>query len=260
MEGKLECQLCSCWVSVNPNSLEVHTKTHLNFKQHQCAYCSYRSCIAGKVKRHIDNVHNGEEKKVQSFTALTPALKRIIADTRALCFHNTPSEATDVRANAEALRQQLLDEMQTEAVLNLPPGEKEAAQATYQAAISAAAENSGTSGGAVGEADDTLETPAAASSPSDSLYVEDDCEEGDGGRLQCHQCWSNVADNPSSLGLHVRNHLDYKPFSCNLCDYKSCIQAKIKRHLRNKHKCPTDEMTYAPEPDIRLKVCLITIS
>ncbi|VDP54257.1 unnamed protein product [Soboliphyme baturini] len=43
-------------------------------------------------------------------------------------------------------------------------------------------------------------------------------------------------------------------FHCNLCEYKSCIQAKVKRHLRNVHKCPMDEMTYNPVPDIRLKV------
>lgn len=43
-------------------------------------------------------------------------------------------------------------------------------------------------------------------------------------------------------------------FHCSLCDYKSCIQAKVKRHLRNVHKCPTDQMTYNPRPDIRVQV------
>lgn len=85
-EGKLACSVCNNWVSVNPNSLEVHAKTHLNFKQHQCGYCQYRSCIAGKVKRHLDNVHRGQDVSMLSFTALSVGLKQIIADTRSLCF------------------------------------------------------------------------------------------------------------------------------------------------------------------------------
>lgn len=32
-----------------------------------------------------------------------------------------------------------------------------------------------------------------------------------GGKLNCAICSAQIADNPSSLGLHVRNHLDYKP-------------------------------------------------
>ncbi|VDP38602.1 unnamed protein product [Soboliphyme baturini] len=31
------------------------------------------------------------------------------------------------------------------------------------------------------------------------------------GKLNCQLCGVSVADNPSSLGLHVRNHLQYKP-------------------------------------------------
>lgn len=32
------------------------------------------------------------------------------------------------------------------------------------------------------------------------------------GKLSCSICSTQIADNPSSLGLHVRNHLDYKPY------------------------------------------------
>lgn len=32
-----------------------------------------------------------------------------------------------------------------------------------------------------------------------------------GTKLTCAICLAQIADNPSSLGLHVRNHLDYKP-------------------------------------------------
>jgi hypothetical protein len=49
-DGRLTCIICQTPVSVNPNSLDVHAKTHLNFKQHQCGYCSYRSCMSAKVR------------------------------------------------------------------------------------------------------------------------------------------------------------------------------------------------------------------
>ncbi len=39
-------------------------------------------------------------------------------------------------------------------------------------------------------------------------------------RLKCQMCGTLIADNPSSIGLHVRNHLDYKPFCCNMCQYR----------------------------------------
>lgn len=43
-------------------------------------------------------------------------------------------------------------------------------------------------------------------------------------RLQCQMCNMQVADNPSSIGLHVRHHLNYKPFECALCDFRHCVQ------------------------------------
>lgn len=75
------------------------------------------------------------------------------------------------------------------------------------------------------ENDDNMEDDGG----HDSLIIADSVAESSGvepvsmlsmSRLKCQMCGTLIADNPSSIGLHVRNHLDYKPFCCNMCQYR----------------------------------------
>lgn len=38
-------------------------------------------------------------------------------------------------------------------------------------------------------------------------------------KLVCKLCNNSIADNPKSVGIHVKNHLNYKPFRCPFCKY-----------------------------------------
>ncbi|VDP25594.1 unnamed protein product, partial [Soboliphyme baturini] len=85
-DGRLTCQLCKQSISMNPNSLDVHVKNHLNFKPHQCPCCDYKSCTSGKVKRHLDSVHRGVDTNIISFTQSSSTVKQIIGQMRSMCF------------------------------------------------------------------------------------------------------------------------------------------------------------------------------
>lgn len=108
VDGRLGCLVCDQWVSMNPNSLDVHVKNHLEFKPHSCAYCTYKSCIAGKVKRHLDSVHRGKEPKVLSFSQTSQNLKQIIADMRTACF---PMMEGDVQSRSRLHMSQHVEQL-----------------------------------------------------------------------------------------------------------------------------------------------------
>lgn len=38
-------------------------------------------------------------------------------------------------------------------------------------------------------------------------------------RLVCKLCSGTIADNPKSVGIHVKNHLNYKPYRCPYCRF-----------------------------------------
>lgn len=258
IDGRLTCQICEQAVSMNPNSLDVHVKNHLDFKPHSCAYCDYKSCIAGKVKRHLDNVHKGRPAKVDSFTKSSNNLKQIIADMRTACF---PSMEGDYRSKTsmelsmtvESLRTQLKKELLVlqqsgDGDQNGGPGTRpeSSASTNYNLEIrtddgsamdrsgqmdvfsppmsrmglndTSSPREDGTGAGDGSILDTSLDEDLLSNCGTDTMSESGNAAAmaaaaggGSYGKLPCMLCGALVADNPSSLGLHVRNHLDYKP-------------------------------------------------
>lgn len=62
--GKKACQVCNTHLANNPSSFENHACKHLDYKPFHCHYCAYQSYIRGKVTRHIQQVHNGFQIKI----------------------------------------------------------------------------------------------------------------------------------------------------------------------------------------------------
>ncbi len=51
------------------------------------------------------------------------------------------------------------------------------------------------------------------------------------GRIQCQLCGTFVSCYANSLYVHVKNHMNYKPYCCSHCDYRSPVKSKVRRHM-----------------------------
>lgn len=57
-----------------------------------------------------------------------------------------------------------------------------------------------------------------------------DCTAGP--RYVCQVCGTAVSMYASSLYVHVKNHINYKPYSCSACDYRTPVKSKARRHVQ----------------------------
>ena len=53
-----------------------------------------------------------------------------------------------------------------------------------------------------------------------------------GPRYVCQLCGAAVSMYASSLYVHVKNHMNYKPYACSLCDYRTPVKSKARRHVQ----------------------------
>ncbi|CDW56817.1 zinc finger protein [Trichuris trichiura] len=222
--GRLLCHVCKQAVLVHRSSWEIHVTKHLKFKAHHCSCCNFKAYTAVRVKSHVQSAHPDRECHVNSLGDYTPGLKEVLTDMRALCFPvGSPAEenVADVGRQVEDLRLRLAGELE--------------ALATSFGGTSPTDEGKPTEIKEEGNVDDSAGSQANLA-----------------GKMRCLIC--SAAISPSSLGLHVRNHLDYKPFHCKLCDYKSCLLARVRQHLQSAHQCQDLEVVYKSEPDIRQKL------
>ncbi|OUC48392.1 zinc finger, C2H2 type [Trichinella nativa] len=73
-------------------------------------------------------------------------------------------------------------------------------------------------------------------------------------KLVCKLCNGSIADNPKSIGIHVKNHLNYKPYRCPYCRYMSCEQSKARRHVEHVHNISGDAIEVHAEDNIKEKI------
>uniref|UniRef100_A0A5S6QSD3 C2H2-type domain-containing protein n=1 Tax=Trichuris muris TaxID=70415 RepID=A0A5S6QSD3_TRIMR len=230
--GRMLCHVCKQAVLVHRSSWEIHVTKHLKFKPHHCSCCGFKAYTAVRVKSHVQSDHPDQECHVNSLGDYTAGLKEVLMDMRALCFpvgNVGEAKQADTGRQVEDLRLRLAGEL--EALANSVSGTN-----------------------ASDESDPTEDLG------DDSSVTEEDDSAGDSagsqanlaGKIRCLIC--SAAISQSFLGLHVRNHLDYKPFHCKLCDYKSCALARVRQHLQSAHQCHELEISYHSEPDIRQKL------
>lgn len=54
-------------------------------------------------------------------------------------------------------------------------------------------------------------------------------------KYTCTHCSKTFKQN-QQLEIHVRTHVNYRPYKCKLCQYSSCTRGNIRVHLRSKHE------------------------
>ncbi|KRY01725.1 Zinc finger protein 26 [Trichinella pseudospiralis] len=225
------CQICS--KEVPDGSLDAHTRSHLGFKPFHCAYCNYKSSSAAKVKSHQESAHPELPSLQRSFTQLTENMNQLISDMRSVCF---PQLNNNNNAQKTKQRQQSSEQLTSEAEqLRLClAGELETVSLSW--------------------GDDTVDrTAMTTASNFNNGAATTTVEENN--NLTCQLCKKSVMGTMNSIGLHVRSHLNYEPFHCNFCEYKSCIQEQVKEHLKNVHRSSSQyEMSYNAEQDIHTKM------
>uniref|UniRef100_A0A915KUI6 C2H2-type domain-containing protein n=1 Tax=Romanomermis culicivorax TaxID=13658 RepID=A0A915KUI6_ROMCU len=325
LEGRVQCRICSQWISLNPNSIDVHVKNHLEFKQHVCGYCPYRSCIIGKVKRHLDSVHKNEPMKVLSFTQTSAKLKSIVLDARSICFLlGDPSDKDyepDVLAEMLDNTRIQLDEELTALSENMSASDKILARCSgpqvnaghqklsmehfFSDTTSSANNNNSKSNISLNHNSTSTTTRKSNSTTNfaaatlDELQhqnnMTDFCaqflstpdEDDDSPSINllnefldrpddditdvfldglnptcCRLCEKNLPEHTTTMDFHARNHLTYKPFHCDLCNYKSSLEAKVKRHLHVVHNCSQadDRVVFSPAPSVLEKLHQIKVA
>ncbi|KFD56123.1 hypothetical protein M513_02901 [Trichuris suis] len=222
--GRLLCHVCKQAVLVHRSSWEIHVTKHLKFKAHHCSCCNFKAYTAVRVKSHVQSAHPDRECHVNSLGDYTPGLKEVLTDMRSLCFPvggAGEENVADVGRQVEDLRLRLAGELEA-----------------------LASSVGGTSPSDEGKPMENKEEDSVDDSAGNQANL--------AGKIRCLIC--SAAISPSSLGLHVRNHLDYKPFHCKLCDFKSCALARVRQHLQSSHQCQDLEVVYKSEPDIRQKL------
>ncbi|XP_003375915.1 zinc finger protein [Trichinella spiralis] len=222
------CQICS--KEVPDGSLDAHTRSHLGFKPFHCAYCNYKSSSAAKVKSHQESAHPELPPLQRCFTQLTENMNQLITDMRSVCFpqfdnnnaQTTKQSSEQLISEAEQLRLCLAGELEA---ISLCWGDDTSVDRTAMTTTASNCKNSGA-----------------------STTVEQN------NNLICQLCKTSVSGTMNSIGLHVRSHLNYEPFHCNFCEYKSCIQEHVKEHLNNVHHSSQYEMSYNAEQDVHTKM------
>ncbi|KRX51166.1 Zinc finger protein 64 [Trichinella murrelli] len=222
------CQICS--KEVPDGSLDAHTKSHLGFKPFHCAYCNYKSSSAAKVKSHQESAHPELPPLQRCFTQLTENMNQLITDMRSVCFpqfdnnnaQTTKQSSEQLISEAEQLRLCLAGELEA---ISLCWGDDTSVDRTATTTAASNCKNGGA-----------------------STTVEQN------NNLTCQLCKTSVSGTMNSIGLHVRSHLNYEPFHCNFCEYKSCIQEHVKEHLNNIHHSSHYEMSYNAEQDVHKKI------
>jgi DNA-directed RNA polymerase subunit RPC12/RpoP len=59
----------------------------------------------------------------------------------------------------------------------------------------------------------------------------------EGPRYVCQMCGTAVSMYASSLYVHVKNHMNYKPYACSLCEYRTPVKSKARRHVLVGRQC-----------------------
>uniref|UniRef100_A0A915KYM5 C2H2-type domain-containing protein n=1 Tax=Romanomermis culicivorax TaxID=13658 RepID=A0A915KYM5_ROMCU len=280
------CALCTAKISNNLSCMIAHVKVHLDYKPLKCDYCTFKYFSMSRIRRHNSKVHPDKPVKV-SYHPI-PDIGKKIKEMKKRCFGSTSSGSaatttfttsisTSANEDEESMGDEDNDSPLTDVSRNSPAdtntgyGSQNAQlnvssllrnliknQFPDQQQANSVSKNRSLTDNLVafnhrpGASNNISSTSLQQGQFSDSIVA------SNGQSVQkrlCRLCNTYIANSTSAFENHASRHLNYKPYSCAACSYKSYVRGKVSRHSLQVHgvRAPRG-VVFKPLPGMKEKM------
>lgn len=210
------CKLCNNQVPTDRVSMSEHVQAHIVSKYYHCPVCTYQTTHDIRAKQHMQSAHpqNSQQKILVCPADGLQGLQAL----RLSCFG-----ASSVYHGLKA---------------NLFGGDMDGKNIFENMKQDDSDDETSTGGNKeVLEDDDSDDVPLPVSTGNEEIIeYADETPMEDDGKVQCVLCSEIIINQQIPMNLHARKHIDYKPYQCSYCNWKSISETDVKHHILTTHR------------------------